>query len=72
MLRCGKDTCTTCPHGPYTYVLIRTDDGRRDVSLGRHPSAATFYRRLADLLPAEQISQLIDEWRKTHDRTNPI
>ena len=28
MVRCGKDACTSCPHGPYWYAHW-TDNGRR-------------------------------------------
>lgn len=28
MVRCGKETCTTCPHGPYWYAYW-TEGGRR-------------------------------------------
>jgi hypothetical protein len=28
MVRCGKDGCTRCPHGPYWYAYW-TEDGRR-------------------------------------------
>ncbi|MCB2223891.1 MAG: hypothetical protein KQH83_06905 [Actinobacteria bacterium] len=27
-IRCGKDNCTRCPHGPYWYAYW-TEDGRR-------------------------------------------
>jgi len=28
LVRCGKDGCTSCPHGPYWYAYW-TEDGRR-------------------------------------------
>lgn len=28
MVKCGRDSCTTCPHGPYWYAYWR-EDGRR-------------------------------------------
>jgi hypothetical protein len=28
MVRCGKDGCTKCPHGPYWYAYW-TEDGKR-------------------------------------------
>lgn len=28
MVRCGKESCTRCPHGPYWYASW-TEDGRR-------------------------------------------
>lgn len=27
-VKCGKDSCRTCPHGPYWYAYW-TEDGRR-------------------------------------------
>lgn len=34
-VRCGKDSCTTCPHGPYWYAYWREDGRRRSRYLGR-------------------------------------
>ena len=28
LVKCGKDSCTQCPHGPYWYAYW-TEDGRR-------------------------------------------
>ncbi len=35
MIKCGKDSCTTCPHGPYWYAYWREDGKRRSRYLGR-------------------------------------
>jgi hypothetical protein len=35
LVRCGKDTCTTCPHGPYWYAYWREDGRRRSRYVGR-------------------------------------
>lgn len=35
MVRCGKDTCTTCPHGPYWYAYWTEDGKRRSKYLGK-------------------------------------
>ncbi|MEZ5176537.1 MAG: hypothetical protein R2823_10080 [Acidimicrobiia bacterium] len=35
MVRCGKDSCTTCPHGPYYYAYWTEDGKRRSKYLGR-------------------------------------
>lgn len=28
LVKCGKKTCTKCPHGPYWYRIIKRKDGR--------------------------------------------
>lgn len=35
MVRCGKDSCTTCPHGPYWYAYWTEDGKRRSKYLGK-------------------------------------
>lgn len=35
MVRCGKSSCTTCPHGPYVYAYWTEDGRRRSKYLGR-------------------------------------
>lgn len=34
-VKCGKSTCTTCPHGPYWYAYWREDGRRRSRYLGK-------------------------------------
>jgi len=34
-VRCGRATCTTCPHGPYWYAYWREDGRRRSKYLGK-------------------------------------
>lgn len=34
-VRCGKDGCTRCPHGPYWYAYWTEDGKRRSRYLGR-------------------------------------
>jgi hypothetical protein len=34
-VRCGKQSCTRCPHGPYWYAYWREDGRRRSRYLGR-------------------------------------
>ena len=34
-VRCGKDACTTCPHGPYWYAHWTEDGKRRSRYIGR-------------------------------------
>jgi hypothetical protein len=36
MVRCGKESCTTCPHGPYVYAYWTEDGRQRSKYLGRH------------------------------------
>ncbi len=35
MVRCGKDECTSCPHGPYWYAFWRENGRRRSKYVGR-------------------------------------
>ncbi len=35
MVRCGKPTCSRCPHGPYWYAYWREDGARRSRYLGK-------------------------------------
>lgn len=35
MVRCGKDGCSTCPHGPYWYAYWTEDGKRRSRYIGR-------------------------------------
>lgn len=35
-VRCGRDSCTTCPHGPYWYAYWREDGRTRRRYVGRH------------------------------------
>jgi hypothetical protein len=35
MVRCGKDGCTTCPHGPYWYAYWREDGRTRSRYIGK-------------------------------------
>ena len=41
-VRCGKDNCTRCPHGPYWYAYWREDGRVRSKYLGsaREPGGA--------------------------------
>ena len=34
-VRCGKDGCTTCPHGPYWYAYWREDGRLRSRYVGK-------------------------------------
>ncbi len=34
-VRCGKDSCTRCPHGPYWYAYWSEDGRRRSRYLGK-------------------------------------
>lgn len=36
-VRCGKRSCTRCPHGPYWYAYWREDGRLRKRYLGRDP-----------------------------------
>lgn len=35
-VRCGKDACSTCPHGPYWYAYWKEDGRTRSCYVGRH------------------------------------
>ena len=34
-VRCGKESCTKCPHGPYWYAFWREDGRRRSRYVGK-------------------------------------
>lgn len=34
-VKCGRESCTTCPHGPYWYAFWREDGRRRSKYIGR-------------------------------------
>lgn len=34
-VRCGKESCQTCPHGPYWYAYYREGDKLRSRYIGR-------------------------------------
>lgn len=36
-VRCGKEACTACPHGPYWYAYWREDGRQRSRYLGKNP-----------------------------------
>ena len=36
MVKCGKDSCTTCPHGPYVYAYWSEDGRQKSKYLGRY------------------------------------
>ena len=35
-VRCGKASCSTCPHGPYWYAYWKEDGRTRKRYIGRH------------------------------------
>ncbi len=35
MVRCGRDSCTSCPHGPYWYAYWREDGKRKSRYVGK-------------------------------------
>lgn len=35
MVKCGRSSCTTCPHGPYWYAYWREDGKRRSKYVGK-------------------------------------
>ena len=39
-VRCGKESCTSCPHGPYWYAYWREDGKRRSRYVGKLEDAA--------------------------------
>jgi hypothetical protein len=38
-VRCGKESCTRCPHGPYWYAYWREDGRRRSRYVGKLEAA---------------------------------
>lgn len=48
-VRCGKPSCTACPHGPYWYAYWREDGRRRSRYIGRHLPGEPMERVVPDL-----------------------
>lgn len=47
-VRCGRASCTSCPHGPYWYAFWREDGRRRKRYIGRH-------------LPGEPLEEVVPD-----------
>jgi hypothetical protein len=47
-VRCGKDGCRTCPHGPYWYAYWKEDGRTRKRYIGRH-------------LPGEPLEEVVPD-----------
>jgi hypothetical protein len=47
-VRCGKDGCSTCPHGPYWYAYWKEDGRSRSRYIGRH-------------LPGEPVEEVVPD-----------
>lgn len=47
-VRCGKDTCSACPHGPYWYAYWKEDGRTRSQYIGRH-------------LPGEPLEEVVPD-----------
>lgn len=41
LVKCGKASCTSCPHGPYWYAYWREDGRRRSRYVGRLDDVTT-------------------------------
>jgi hypothetical protein len=50
-VRCGRDSCTTCPHGPYWYAYWREDGRTRKRYVGRHLPGEPLEPVVPDLPP---------------------
>lgn len=71
LIRCGKQGCTRCPHGPYSYVVIRGyGRKRRELSLGRNPTKRDFYQKLGGILTALEIKRCIRAWATWKEALN--
>ncbi len=51
-VRCGKESCGTCPHGPYWYATWREDGRTRRQYVGRHLPGQPLEPVVPDLAPA--------------------
>lgn len=40
--RCGKASCSGCPHGPYAYAVIGSGSDKRRIPLGALPASSPF------------------------------
>ncbi len=56
-VRCGKERCTRCPHGPYWYAYWKEDGRTRRRYIGRH-------------LPGEPVETVVPDLPAGADRTS--
>lgn len=49
-VRCGKDTCTTCPHGPYWYAYWKEGGRTKSRYIGRQLPGEPLEPVVPDLL----------------------
>ena len=40
-IKCGKESCTTCPHGPYWYAVWSENGKRKTKYLGKYLNEQT-------------------------------
>lgn len=50
-VRCGKDHCSACPHGPYWYAYWKEDGRTRKRYIGRHLPGEPMEEVEPDLAP---------------------
>jgi hypothetical protein len=51
-VRCGKASCTSCPHGPYWYAYWKEDGRTRKRYIGRHLPGEELEPVVPDLPPS--------------------
>lgn len=60
-VRCGKERCTSCPHGPYWYAYWKEDGRTRKRYIGRHLPGQTVEEVEPDLPPAKRVAARASE-----------
>lgn len=51
MIRCGKERCTACPHGPYFWIVWKSEGKQHEHYLGRTPEGAVWMLSPVTVMP---------------------
>ena len=69
-VRCGKPSCTSCPHGPYWYAYWKEDGRTRKRYVGRHLPGQDVEEVVPDLAPRTTAAQArTPSGRSTEERS---
>jgi hypothetical protein len=66
-VRCGKASCTSCPHGPYWYAFWKEDGRTRKRYIGRQLPGEELERVVPDLAATEEATGTVPSPGQEHD-----